>query len=380
MIQLKDWSAAASVLTGFRQNFPDHALQPEVTKKIAYVYREDGRLALAAKEYERIETETHDQEIRREALLTAAELYEEAGDSALTLVVYQRYVAYFNEPIELNIETRNKISLLLKAGNDHEGYLKQLEKIVLIDATAGDKRTVRTRYLASHAALVLAERTYQRFVAVRLVKPLETNLRNKQALMKEVTQQFNQLLDYEVAEVTAASTFYLAQIYAHFSTALMESERPDNLTPLELEQYELAIEEQAYPFEEKAIVVHESNLELMSLGIFNGWIEKSLQELAEVMPARYNRPEAESPVMMSLESYTYEIESQATHDKFVDEENASSVVGAPDQQIPSGDDQEAAGATNGALNQSLHTNIQPVLQDTASQVSYEDVDAIKQNS
>ena len=312
--------------------------------------------------------------------MTAAELYEEAGDSALTLEVYQRYVAYFNEPIELNIETRNKISLLLKAGNDHEGYLKQLENIVLIDATAGDKRTPRTRYLASHAALVLAERIYQRFVAVRLVKPLEANLQNKQALMKEVTQQFNQLLDYEVAEVTAASTFYLAEVYAHFSTALMESERPDNLTPLELEQYELAIEEQAYPFEEKAIVVHESNLELMSLGIFNKWIEKSLQELAEVMPARYNRPEAEGPVMMSLESYTYEIENQATHDKLVDEDNASSVVGAPDQQIPSGDDQEAAGVTNGALNQSLPTNIQPALQDAASQVSYDNAGAIKQNS
>jgi len=379
LIQLNDWTVAASVLTGFRQNFPDHALQPEVTKKIAYVYREDGRLAQAAKEYERIETETHDEEIRRDALLTAAELYEEAGDSALTLMVYQRYVAYFNEPIELNIETRNKISLLLKAGNDYEGYLKQLEKIVLIDATAGDKRTARTRYLASHAALVLAERTYQRFVAVRLVKPLETSLRNKQALMKEVTKQFNQLLDYEVAEVTAASTFYLAEVYAHFSTALMESERPDNLTPLELEQYELAIEEQAYPFEEKAIVVHENNLELMSLGIFNEWIEKSLQELAEVMPARYNRPDAESPVMMSLESYTYEIENQATLDKHVDEENASSsVVAAQDQQVLSGDDQETVGATNGALNQSLQTNIQPVLQDAASQVSYENADAAKQ--
>ena len=161
----------------------------------------------------------------------------------------------------------------------------------------------------------------------------------------------------------------------------MESERPDNLTPLELEQYELAIEEQAYPFEEKAIVVHESNLELISMGIFNAWIEKSLKQLAKVMPARYDRPEAESPVMMSLESYTYEIESQATHDKFVDEENASSAVaGARDQQTPSEDDQETAGVTDAALNQSLPNNIQPALQDAASQVSYENADAIKQNS
>ena len=58
---------------------------------------------------------------------------------------------------------------------------------------------------------------------------------------------------------------------------------------MELEQYELAIEEQAYPFEEKAIQVHESNLQLISRGVYNAWIEKSLQKLAEFIPARYDR-------------------------------------------------------------------------------------------
>jgi len=63
-------------------------------------------------------------------------------------------------------------------------------------------------------------------------------------------------------------------------------ERPGGLSPTELEQYELAIEEQAYPFEEKAIQVHESNLKLMSRGVSNVWIEKSLQKLAKSVPAR----------------------------------------------------------------------------------------------
>ena len=42
------------MLTGFRDKFPGHELQPEVTKKIAYVYKEDGQLSPAADEYERI--------------------------------------------------------------------------------------------------------------------------------------------------------------------------------------------------------------------------------------------------------------------------------------------------------------------------------------
>jgi TolA-binding protein len=380
LIQLQDWTAAATVLSGFRQNYPNHELKPEVTKKIAYVYREDGRLGQAAEEYERIETETDDEDVRREALLTAADLYDEAGNRVLTLQVYQRYVTYFPEPVELNIETRHKISLLLKS-DDPEGYLKQLEKIVAIEAAAGNNRNARTRYLASRAALILAERAYEQFVDVRLVKPFKVNLLKKQVFMKEVTQQFKQILDYEVADVTAASTFYLAEIYAHFSKALMESERPDNLTSFELEQYELAIEEQAYPFEEKAITVHESNLELISLGIYNSWIEKSLQKLAIIMPARYDRPEAESPVMMSLESYTYEIERRTIHDEPASMENTTSTVaGSADQLIPTVDNQETAEKSGIAQEQTEPTDLQSASQLSTDQVPRENNDALNKQS
>ena len=305
LIQLKDWGTAASVLAGFRTNFPENPLQPEVTKKIAYVYRENNQLSLAANEYERIERESRNDEIRRDALLASAELHAKDGNSVRALEVYRRYVEYFPQPVELNLETRNNIAEILKAQNDRTPYLDELEKIVAIDASAGSARTPRTRYLAAHAALVLAEREFDAFAAVGLVQPFEVNLRKKRELMKTATQKFNQLVDYEIGDTTAAATFYLAEIYAHFSKALTASERPGGLSPTELEQYELAIEEQAYPFEEKAIQVHESNLKLISRGVSNVWIEKSLQKLAKSVPARYDRPEETSGVISSLESYIF---------------------------------------------------------------------------
>ncbi len=357
LIQLKAWDQAAGVLKAFRNNFPEHELQPEATKKIAYIYKENGQLSLAAKEYERIETESTDNDIRRDALQVAAELYAQDGNSIKVLEVYRRYVDYFPQPVELNLETRNKIADILKAQNDRPAYLKELEKIVAIDASAGSARTPRTRYLAGNAALVLAETTYEKFVAVKLVKPIKTNMRIKRDLMKEVIKEFNSLMDYELGELTAAATFYLAEIYAHFSKALMISERPvltfdyhsvkpgENLStiakryhsnvrriaranninksnfivagkklkiprglfPSELEQYELALEEQAYPFEEKAIEVHESNLKLISRGVYNEWVDKSLQKLAKFVPARYDKPEESSSIVSSLETYVFAI-------------------------------------------------------------------------
>lgn len=311
LIQLKEWKTAATVLTGFREHFPGHQLQSEVTRKIAYVYREDGKLSLAAGEYERVEAESKDEEVRRGALMLAADLHQQAGNKKQALAVYRRYVGYFPQPVEINLEMRTKIAEIVKGDNDRKGYLNELTQIVAIDAEAKQARTPRTRYLAGKAALVLAEQTYDRFAEVRLVKPFEVNLRKKKELMKETAQAFNRLVDYEVGEVTAAATFYLAEIYAHFSKALTESERPTDLSAQELQEFELAIEEQAYPFEEKAIKIHEKNLELISKGVYNPWVDKSLGKLAKFVPARYDKPEVPSEIVASLDTYAFEIERPA---------------------------------------------------------------------
>jgi hypothetical protein len=72
-----------------------------------------------------------------------------------------------------------------------------------------------------------------------------------------------------------------------------------------LEEYELALEETAFPYEEKSIGVHEKNLELIRSGIYNAWIEKSLAKLATLMPARYAKREVSSGFLGSIDRYAY---------------------------------------------------------------------------
>ncbi|MEN8161749.1 MAG: hypothetical protein ABFS41_16895, partial [Myxococcota bacterium] len=153
---------------------------------------------------------------------------------------------------------------------------------------------------------VLAERRYQRFGEIALVQPLEAQLREKQQRMNEALEAFDALVDYEVGEVTAAATYYMAEIYGDFSDALNTSERPSDLGPAELAAYELALEEEAFPFEEQAIEVHEKNLELLRGGLYNAWIEKSLARLATLMPGRYAKPELSSGLLASVEGYAYQ--------------------------------------------------------------------------
>jgi tetratricopeptide (TPR) repeat protein len=326
LIILKDWPAAASVLVDFRKRYPDNKLQSEITKKLAIVYKENGDLMASAAEFERIETETGEESLKREALEQSAELYVKAVSMKDALRVYMKYVKAFPRPLEPVIETRQKIAEIYKQAGNSNKYKAELKAIVSADANAGGERTDRTKYLAANAALILAEPSLTAFYDVNLVKPFKKNLSKKKKNMKTAIDKYNKLIDYEVSEVTAAATYQLAEIYFHFSRALMESERPDGLNELELEQYNLVLEEQAYPFEEKAIDVHEKNIELLSIGIYNKWIDKSIEKLAVLMPARYAKSEQENTFVKSLTTSSQQAKS-VTLDEKVKEADAAAMIG-----------------------------------------------------
>ena len=97
----------------------------------------------------------------------------------------------------------------------------------------------------------------------------------------------------------------MAETYSNFSRSLLESERPDDLKPEDLEEFKNNLDEAAFPFEEKAINVHEKNMELLHAGVFNSWTEKSLSRLTELMPGRYAKHETSSGFLDMIDSYVY---------------------------------------------------------------------------
>lgn len=305
LIELEAWAEAAGVLEIFREANPEHELHVAATRLIAHAYRENGEVLRAADEYEHLASQSDDPALRSDALLLAGDLFEHSAAPDRALQVYTRYVEEFPAPVEPALTTRLKIAEIHKAAHDDTLYHEELEAIVRIDADAGPERTTRTRTIASRAALVLAERSYREFVAVRLLQPFESSLQEKNRRMEVAMDAMNDLVSYEIAEITAAATFYIAETYLELSRALADSERPADLEPEELAEYELALEEEAFPFEEKAIDFHEKNLELLHAGVFNPWTEKSLGELAELVPGRYARNETSTGFLGTIDRWVY---------------------------------------------------------------------------
>ena len=159
------------------------------------------------------------------------------------------------------------------------------------DQRAGAARTDRTRTLGGLAALALTQPTLDDYRKVALVEPLARQLKLKKAKMETVLQAYAQASEYGVPEVVTAATFHTAALYQDFGKALLQSQRPKGLKKPALEQYNVMLEEQAFPFEEKATELHEVNARRAVSGLYDEWVKKSFTALRELRPVRYGKNE-----------------------------------------------------------------------------------------
>lgn len=291
LIASGDWAGSAQILEAFRRRYPDSDLMPDVNNKLATAYLETNQPLKAAAELTTIATQGATPELRQAAGIQAAELYEKAGREPEAIKAYSNYIKQFPIPLEPAMEARHKLVGL----HEKRGNAKQrdywLEQLIETDAKAGKLRTDRTRYLAAQAALRLAAPDQELFKRIALKAPLEKNLKRKKAQMKSAIAGYKRAAEYGIAEVTTAATYHIGEIYQQFGAALMKSARPKGLNAEELEQYEILLEEQAYPFEDKAIVIYETNIKFTAEGIYDEWVKKSFAALAQLMPARYAKQE-----------------------------------------------------------------------------------------
>ncbi len=300
LIELQQWDRAAVVLEDFRTRYPEHEFAGDVTAKLAVTYVEAGQPGRAAGEFERIADSSADPAVQREALWRAGELYESTAQVAAASTAYSRFVARFPDPVSQSIEARQKLAdFATTLGNPAERS-RWLNDIVMADAAAGSERTDRTRYLAAHAQLELAEPMRNAFRATRLVVPLQESLAAKRARMEEALEAYGNAADYGVIEVTTAATYEIAELYNGLSRDLFDSERPPELSAAELAQYDILLEEQAFPFEEEAIDVHEVNARRTADGVYDEWVRASLAALAELLPIRYAKQEMGEQIVTAL--------------------------------------------------------------------------------
>ncbi|MGE5453057.1 MAG: tetratricopeptide repeat protein [Acidobacteriota bacterium] len=295
LVGAKDWAGAEAMLVDFRQRYPQHPMQPQVAPKLALAYSEQAKWAPAAVEMERLSASSKDAAVARDALWQAATFHEKAGERAAAARAYERYLAQSlaQRPLPLVsvMETRARLAGLAKEDGNLKRELALMKDIYEADLNGGAARTDRTRYLGATAALALAEPAAQAYRQVALVEPLQKQLKLKKAKLEEALNAYAKAANLGVADVSTAASYHIASLYSDFGKAIMESQRPKKLSAVELEQYNVLLEEQALPFEEKASDMHEVNARRAAAGIYDEWVQRSFDALGQMLPVRYGKRE-----------------------------------------------------------------------------------------
>jgi cellulose synthase operon protein C len=301
LLEGKQWERAAQILEAFRRNNPNSELVPDATRSLAVAYLELGRGTQAAAELERVADRAEEPvEVRRAALWQAAELYEKGASPTNAARLYAGYVKQYPSPLDPAMDARQKLADMAKAQNDVKGRSQWLDEIIRADKSAGASRTDRSKYLAAKATIETADGPVALFNSIKLTMPLDKSLKNKRAAMEKTLSVYGQALDYGVAEVTTQATFGMAELYRQLGADLMSSERPKNLDEDAKEQYDVLLEEQAFPFEEKSIELHETNAQRTGDDVYDQWVQRSFDVLAKLKPARYARTEISEDYVPTL--------------------------------------------------------------------------------
>lgn len=296
-INLESWKKAQHILESFRSIYPKkHELQFGVTEKLAVVYTKSGNPLRAANEMIKLSNTAKHYTVnqRRELLWDAATIYNKNKRKKTAKRILTAYIKNYPKPLEQAIEARQLLADFNKKSNRKQ-YQYWLREIIKVDNRGGKARTRRTHFLAATAYIELTLPLFKAYKTAKLSIPLKKSLKKKKNLMVKVVKSYDNVMKYRVAEITTSATYYIAEIYNDFADSLLKSQRPKTLNADELDQYNVLLEEQAFPFEEKAIDIHTANAERVKDNIYDEWVKLSISALSELSPVRYAKVEKREP-------------------------------------------------------------------------------------
>ncbi|MCY0965615.1 tetratricopeptide repeat protein [Parathalassolituus penaei] len=291
LLEAGDYAGAENALREFQNKYPRDKLSADIPAKLVYLYEKQGKWKQAANALEEVSREGSRPEEKRIATFQAAEYYEKAGDNKNALLMYKRYANNYQQPFDPLIEAANKLQELYGKDNNAENRRYWLDQIIRLNRNAGPNQTQRSRYLAAGALYESAEDERKIYESIRLTLPLNKSVPVKNKALQDAQAKYTEAVESGVQEYTTASTYQIAQLYTELAQSLLKSERPKGMDDLELEEYQFLLEDQAYPFEEAAVNIHMKNINRTYEGIYDEWVKKSFEVMADLVPTQYRKEE-----------------------------------------------------------------------------------------
>jgi hypothetical protein len=246
---------------------------------------------LAAEAYLGLSEKDPDVEVRREGLFLAATMFEKNKNYNTSIEHFKDYDAKYEKPFSSRIEARYHLATLYEKLGETEEHLLWLKRLIDGDQQAGAQRTERSKWLGAWANIKYGDYYAAEFTSNKLYLPLVKSLPAKNKLLDSAVKQYQSAADYGILEFVTMSSFKVGYLYQQFAQELRNSSKPAGMSADEQKLYAEIIEEQAAPFDELAVELHQANIDRAWEGSFNEWIDRSFVEMKQLNPARFNKTE-----------------------------------------------------------------------------------------
>lgn len=288
-LQVNKWRQAIAALSVFQQRFPKHALYSDASDKLVFAYLENQEPISAAEKLVEISNTDTDRVKASNSLYRAAEIYQENDFHNLAIPLLSSFIKQYPEQFDLTIEAYDAHIHYYAKQNNESSKTQWQKKLVTYEKQHKKLRTARSSSLAANAAFELTYLDLDAFESIRLTLPLKTSLDKKKKALKKIVSQLEGLSEYQDSVIMSAATYQIASVYRTLARDVLNSERPKSLSELQLDQYNVLLEEQAYPFEEQAMDIYMINIEKVAQGHYDKWIEQTFEVMAKMNPTEFER-------------------------------------------------------------------------------------------
>ncbi|WP_347330436.1 tetratricopeptide repeat protein [Marinimicrobium locisalis] len=286
----QEWELTIGLIQRFQSVYPEHPLRADAERQLSSAYIASGQTEAAARQYEKLAGSEKDATAQRAAQWKAAQLYLEEEDLEGAINAFRRYAHSYPTPYPQNAEAMHQLIGLYEQTAEPEKRQFWERKLLSRDRQQPESdKSARTRRLAASAALSLGRSHHEQYDETALSLPLENSLAQKTEHMQSAIERYAQAASYGLGDITSEATHRIGRIYETLARALLESDRPTELSGEALIQYDILLEDRAFPFEDKAIEFYERNLKRARAEGFNEWMVQSRERLAVLFPVRYAR-------------------------------------------------------------------------------------------
>lgn len=291
----EDWQQSINLLKRFQKVYKnDIKLYKGSQEKVALAYRNMGDTKQASFAVLALANNSNKKE--KQALLwEAATLFKKDNNTLQYLKAYDYYAKNYPIPLERSLLARQTIADYHLSKNDIKLQKAWLNSIVKNEKKYTKDSNQEANKIAADSSLALAKYALNDYQKLKLTVPLKQSLAKKRKALKTTIKQFSNTLKYTDPHTQTLAAYGLGEIYRDFASSLLNSERPKNLNKEELEEYGYLLEDQAFPFEEKAIKIHRSNFAKTQQGIYNQGIKQSHSALSKLLPFQYDKHEIKTP-------------------------------------------------------------------------------------